>query len=70
MTRELKLALALQSMLRWPYMTDMWEHIAREVPEGKDYDHSYIGDIAMIREGVKAARELGITMTNCGPLSR
>lgn len=59
MTREQRLAIALQAAIRWPYMNEMWLHIRHGVHDDK-YDGSYLNDIASIADGVSAASEIGI----------
>lgn len=59
MTREQRLALALQAAIRWPYMNSMWGHIRNGV-DHDNYCAEYLNDVASIADGVRAAEEIGI----------
>ena len=60
-----KLAIALEAALRWQYAPDTIEHIKKGVPTGKNFDASYVSDVAAMRAGVKVAKELfGIDITS------
>ena len=60
--RERKLARALKAALRWPYATDMLDHLRGGVDAGylvsKGFDYSYIADMQDIHAGVQAAQEI------------
>jgi hypothetical protein len=62
LTREHRLAIALQAALRWPYVSQMWRHIRKGFyeDEAPSYAAEYRNDIEGIVDGVRAAEELGI----------
>lgn len=61
--RERKLARALKAALKWPYSTDMLDHLrGGEINAGwlvsKGFDESYISDLYDIKSGLRAAEEI------------
>lgn len=70
MTREQRLALALQAAIRWPYLNEMWTHIRNPAEIEDRYAAEYRNDMATIADGVRAAEEIGIVALTASQVIR